>query len=484
LAQARENLELADALQVRARKLTARARGGQTSRLPADREPVLRSGALSQNRKLLLLALAGLLVRGVFLLAEPEVRLVADELTWTNWALEKLLEPNVGFSPFRTKMIFWPPLYPYFIAVGYALFGSLLAVKWAQVVVSAMLIPAVGRVAAAVFGERAGVTAAALVAFYPDLVWYSVHFWCETLFLTLLWWGFERMLAADARGRTGAALAAGLLWGVAALARETCLYLAPLTALWLAWRPRAPGGARRGAAFLLAVALTIAPWTYRNWVMLQAFVPIATSGGLALYQGNSGLTRQEVYDRYEAVEGGRIGQYRWARRMGVRAILDRQPFWVFEKLRDEMPRFWEADSLALIHLFDKRAYGDVSKAAGWAARLVIVLPYLALLGCFVWGVARLRLERTSALLLGFLVLYNLLHVATHAFARYRQPIMPVLFVVAAYGIECSRSGGGAPLSRPRRLLLAALLLGFGLVLAPSLREPFRLPQDPPASEAR
>ena len=438
---------------------------------------------MTTERKILLLALAGLLVRAAFLLFEPANRLVADELTWTNWALEKLLEPTVGFSPFRTKMIFWPPGYPYFIAAIYAVFGSLSAVKWVQILASALLIPAVGRVGAAVFGARAGVTAAALVAFYPDLVWYSVHFWCETLFLTLLWWSFERVLAADARARTPPALAAGVLWGVAALTRETCLYLAPLVATWLAWRRLSDGGGKRAAAFLLAAVVTIAPWTYRNWVVLNAFVPVATSGGLALYQGNSGLTRQEVYDRYEEVHG-RIEQYRWARRMGLQAIAQRQPFWLFQKLRDELPRFWEADSLALIHVLDKRAYGDVAPAAGAAARVLIVVPYLAVLALFAAGVAALRLDRRTALLLGFLVLYNLLHVATHAFARYRQPIMPVVFLVAAYAVAGRRERSLARFSSARWALLAALVLGFALVLAPSLRAPFTETQDSPASEAR
>jgi 4-amino-4-deoxy-L-arabinose transferase-like glycosyltransferase len=439
---------------------------------------------LTTDRKILLLALAGLLVRAAFLLLEPANRLVADELTWTNWALEKLLEPNVGFSPFRTKMIFWPPGYPYFIAAIYAVFGSLTAVKWVQIVVSALLVPAVGRVGRTVFGERAGPTAAAIVAFYPDLIWYSVHFWCETLYLTFLWWAFERVIAADKRGRTRTALAAGLLWGMAALTRETGLYLTPLVALWLGWRAKTPGGPRRAVAFVVTAVLTIAPWTYRNWVMLRAFVPVATSGGLALYQGNSGLERQQVYEQYEAVHGGRIEQYRWARRMGLQAIADRQPFWFFEKLRDEMPRFWEADSVALIHVFDKRAYGSVSPGAALLARLAIVAPYLAVLGLFVAGVVALRLDRAAVLLLGFLVLHNLLHVATHGFARYRLPIMPVVFVVAAHAFACWRAGECPPLTPKRRALMAALVLAFALVLVPSLRAPFTDSQEPPASQAR
>ena len=78
--------------------------------------------------------------------------------------------------------------------------------------------------------------AAALCAFYPELVWFSVHFWVENVFLVLLWWAFERLLASDATGSRGAAIAAGFLWGLAILARETGLYFLPVAAAWMVWR--------------------------------------------------------------------------------------------------------------------------------------------------------------------------------------------------------------------------------------------------------
>jgi hypothetical protein len=339
-------------------------------------------------------------------------------------------------------------------------------VKWVQILVSSLLVPAVGRVGGLVFGERTGLVAAAVCASYPDLIWFSVHFWSETLFLTLLWWAFERLLAADARRSVTTAGVAGGLWGLAILTRETGLYFTPLAALWLGWpRPSDPGRTR-AAAYLLAVAFVGLPWTYRNWVLFDAFVPVSTAGGLNLYQGNARLSRQEVYDRYEAIHG-RVEQYRWARSMGIGAILDRQPGWIFEKLASEMPRFWEADSLALVHI-KRGAYGDVRSAAAVAAWMLTALPYLALLGLFVAGLAALEWERRIALLLGFLVVYNLLHVATHGFARYRMPIVPIVFVVAAHAWVLARQRRYPPLTARRRMLAAVLAFGLAASVGPSL----------------
>jgi 4-amino-4-deoxy-L-arabinose transferase-like glycosyltransferase len=420
---------------------------------------------VTTSRRLVLLTLAGLAVRLVFLLVEPATGPVADERTWTDWA-RIVASDRVGFSPFRTRMIFHPPLYPYFLAVPLSLFGTLEAAKWAQAIVATLLVPALGRIGALLFGARAGLVAAAMAAFYPEVVWFSVHFWVENLFLVLLWWAFERLFVADDTGKRTAAIVGGLLWGLAILTRETGLYFLPLAGLWMALSPRREGAPARSALFVLSALLVVAPWTYRNWVAFRAFVPVSTAGGLNLFQGNARLTRQEVYDLYEAVQG-RIEQYRFGQRMGWQAIRDRQPTWFAEKLVEQMPMFWEAESMAVIHV-KRGAYGTVAPPVAVAVAVVMLAPYLVVLAFFVLGLAAQAWERRSLLLLAFLAYYNLIHVVTHGFNRYRMPVMPVVFLFAAASFVAWREGRLA-LTKPRRLLAAAITLLFAVTLAPSFR---------------
>jgi len=423
---------------------------------------------------LFLLTVAGLGLRALFLLLEPGTQPIADERTWTNWAVEVLLSDRVRLNPLRTNMLFYPPVYPYFIALTYAPFASLTAVKWAQILVSAALIPAVGRVGALVYGARVGLVAAAVVAFYPDLVWFSVHFWSETLFLTLLWWAFERLLAADRAGSTRLAVMAGLLWGLSILTRETALYFTPLAAAWLAWRPRAAGGLARAGAFLFAALLVVSPWTWRNSQRFPgAFVPVSTAGGLNLWQANAGIPRYRIYELYDAVEGGRVAQYRHARRKGLEAIWERQPTWFFEKLYSEMPLFWDTDTQGIIHI-QRGGYGPPLPLAAVAAALVLTVPYLIVLAFFVLGLAAWRFDRSGALLLAYLAFHNFLHVVTHGFARYRLSVMPVVFLIAAGAFVAWRSGS-LVLTPRRRVLAGVLTLIFALLLAPALRSQSRHP---------
>ncbi len=414
-----------------------------------------------------LVVLVALLLRVGFLLLEPAVGPVADERTWTDGA-RQVASARVGLDAFKTHLlIFHPPLYTYFLAVPLRLFGTFEAVKWIQVVVTALLVLVLGRLGFRVFGSRVGLVAAAIAAVYPELIWFASHFWVENVFVVLLWWAMERLLAADEEGRWLTAAAAGALWGLAILARETGLYFIPFAALWLMARASQPGGRARAAAFTLAALLTVAPWTYRNWEVFHAFVPVSTAGGLNLFQGNARLSRQEVYDLYYAVEG-KIEQYRYARREGLRVIRERQPAWLIEKLGEQMPRFWEAESMAVIHV-KRGAYGPVRPWVAIVVAIVMLLPYLAILGLFVAGLVVGAYDRVKILLLGFLVYYNLIHVATHGFNRYRLPIMPAVFLFAAVGWVAVRSKSFRVPGWPRKV--AALLVASALALsvAPSIR---------------
>lgn len=421
-----------------------------------------KNGDLSA-RALWALALLAFAVRLAFIALEPPTKPVGDERTWLGWSLNEpggVASARVSFSPFRTHLIFYPPMYPYFIGLLKTMAGSLLAVKIGQAFLGAVFVVAIGRLGSVVFGGRAATIAAAIAALYPELVWFSAHFWSETLFVTFLWWGFERLIVADRKESARASVASGILWGLTVLTRETVLYFLPMAALWLAFR-RGRSGVRRGLLFIAAALLVVAPWTYRNWVLFHAFVPVSTAGGQNLFQGNALIPRDETYVMVAAVRG-HIEQYRYAMSMGLQAIRDRQPTWIFEKLRDQMPNFWEADSLALIHI-KRWAYGDVTFRQVWTAAAIVLVPYLLVLAASVWALGRLPLERGPVLLILFLLYYNAIHIVTHGFARYRLPVMPVLFLIVAWRLSIPSPKTSLPLVRRVVMIVVGVTLALSLI---------------------
>jgi 4-amino-4-deoxy-L-arabinose transferase-like glycosyltransferase len=435
----------------------------------------------SNDRALLVLTLGAAAVRAAYLAFEPACALTGDEPSWIEMG-RRLGRPAVAFSPLRSDLVFYPPVYPYFVGALFRAFGTMRAALWAQVVLGALLVPVVGRAGALAFGRRAGLLAAAVTAFYPELVWYPAHYWSETVYLLLLWAAIERTLAADARGSRAVAVVAGLLWGIATLTRELSLYLVPIVALWLS-RPRVGAGgpprARtiqdltpavgRAAVLVLATVLTVAPWTIRNALVFRSFVPVSTMGGLNLWQGNTALTHLEIYGVL-ATKGGPVEQDRYCREMAWRTIAERQPGWALEKVAEQMPEFWKAGSEVLDHLVGRQACGPLSAARLVPVELLVVLPYLVLLALSLVGLARLRFSGAAWLLLLLLAAYNAAHVAAYATTRFRLPVLPVVFMVAAAFVVGRREGSLLPLGRARAALLAFLVLAVLATLAPGLEE--------------
>ncbi len=417
--------------------------------------------------------------RALFVALEPPSRRVDDEPVWIALGQDVA---RAGFSPLGFRQVFHPPLYPYLVGVLSAAFGGLEAVKWAQALVGALLAPVLFFLGARWLGARAGLYAGVAAALYPELVWYCAHFWSEIVFVTLLWWAFERLLASE-DGSARAAAAAGLLWGLAVLTRETVLFFMPLAAWWLL--RGGESGRRRAGAFLLAGAAVIAPWTARNNAVTGAFVPVATRGSFNLWLGNTLRPWDEVYREHHATEGGPIAQERHDRQEALQAILDRQPLWIFEKLVAESRAFWAVNDQIVVHL-ERRAYKRLSLATNRLVAALTVIPYLTLLVLAIPALGALRANRASVILVGFLLFTLALHVVAFASPRFRMSVLPVLFLLTAQTLDRGLVASWRALDAKRRVaatILAVLLaLGVGLSIAETIRDPAFAPAASPVQE--
>lgn len=134
----------------------------------------------------------------------------------------------------------------------------------------------------------AGLLGAAAVAIYPALLEYQGMLMGEPLAATLLSGSVLAILWAADRDRRAAWLLPGGLLGTLALVRPEYLGVAFLIGLVVVAR-RAHTNWRLGlaqAAILLAgFLIVLAPWTLRNAVALDRFVPISTGGGQVLFAG-------------------------------------------------------------------------------------------------------------------------------------------------------------------------------------------------------
>lgn len=128
---------------------------------------------------------------------------------------------------------------------------------------------------------------ALVVAIYPALLEYQGMLMSEPLAATLLSGGVLTALWAW-EGAWWRWLLPGALFGALALTRPEYLGVAVLVAIVVFVREARSDwrlSLTRAVVFLGALVVIIAPWTLRNAVALDRFVPISTGGGQVLFAG-------------------------------------------------------------------------------------------------------------------------------------------------------------------------------------------------------
>ncbi len=219
------------------------------------------------------LLLAALTIRVAVVLATPDQTLIHDAIDYDRHAAS--IAAGDGFAlSYGRPTAFRPPAYPIFLGGVYAAFGHDIQVaRLANALVGTGIVALIGLIALQLWGRRVCLVALGLGAIYVPLILVGQSVMSEPLFALFM----LGSIAAALRGRSYRwALLAGVLAGVAILGRANAIVLlAPLAmAVW-----RGPGPP---VALVVAAALTVAPWTVRNAIELDAFVPVSTQLGSAL----------------------------------------------------------------------------------------------------------------------------------------------------------------------------------------------------------
>ena len=183
---------------------------------------------------------------------------------------------------------FWqPPLYPYFLALIYAVSGDLFwTPRFIQFLLGAASCALVFGIGRQIFGTRVGLFAGAMACLYGPSIYFEGELLPTALavFLNLL---LLLVLLQPDRGR-GQALVSGLVQGLAIVAVPNAALLAPCACLWY-WKST-ERAVRSKLIWCLLFAATasavVGAVTARNWVVSGEFIPLSWNGGVNFYLGN------------------------------------------------------------------------------------------------------------------------------------------------------------------------------------------------------
>jgi hypothetical protein len=190
----------------------------------------------------------------------------------------------------RLETPHFPVGYPVFLAPFLMLGGvAFPAVRLVNVLLSLLTIVIVSRIAAMLYGSRAGLVAAWMTALYPPLAYMTGRIMSETLFITLLVASLHQFLLADRDPNMRRSLFGGALFGMASLVRSNLIAMLAFLPLWLLARPASSLRSRFVTAVActgIAVAVLMLPGLY-FLAQRGEFIPFATNSGQTFYGANN-----------------------------------------------------------------------------------------------------------------------------------------------------------------------------------------------------
>lgn len=349
------------------------------------------------------------------------------------------------------------PLYPLWVGGWYSLVGVHAGVvRLVQAVaIGPLSIVLTGLLGLRLFGPRVALASAWVFALYPNAWQWEERLFSESLATPLTAAVLIAVLPERPLHRRRA-IVVGLLLGVSLLLRPTAIMLVPCIALawWMGAR------LRLGTAYLALTAvvaiLCVAPWTIRNAVVSDGFIPISLQDMSAYGTFNSESAHDPVYPYGWRVSPRPLRPFltKVAPHLSdfeLRARLQREatdyikahPFSVVEAFYwNGLTRTWDIRSPARI-LDEVRSEGRTRAVAIAGVALYWVLLPLALYGLWLLRTRKRVLIPILALALSASVI-----LATDAVTRYRAPLEPLIVVLACAGALARRSVSHEPNHSP------------------------------------
>jgi 4-amino-4-deoxy-L-arabinose transferase-like glycosyltransferase len=346
----------------------------------------------------------------------------------------------VGIATPGTELLF-PPLFSFLIAGVTLIVGDAeVAGRIVSVAFGTLLAFPVYLIAGRLFGQRAALVAAALTAFHPYLIVFSVSVFGESTFLTLLMAAVYSAMYAATKPTRLALAASGALYGASYLVRpEAFIYMLVGLGCFLLSRLLSARDKLRsiaGRALLMPLLFLVVAGPYIGWLSMQA-------GHLRL-EGKSPLNLSVELKTIRGLSDMEAS-------FGVDQNLTEQGFYYQPNINlIASYRLSLSELMSLVKARAKTVVGNAGAAvAGWLSPALFAL---AVLGLFsrAWG---------PSLVLDQLHLFVLLALSILAtFFVYSAPLRYYLLVLVLFSIWACAAKDGLKLWAQR----SASLCGLGV----------------------
>jgi 4-amino-4-deoxy-L-arabinose transferase-like glycosyltransferase len=331
-----------------------------------------------------------------------------------------------------------PALYCYTLVPWFAVFGlDLTGPRIMHAVLLAAVCWFLYRTGERLVSRNVGLIAAAIWAVYPETIFMSVRVVIENaMFLPMVWLLYLSQTFSEKESNRKV-LGCGALLGISCWVNPSLQILGPIIPIswWINGQLRGRTGLKRLALFILGAIVVIAPWTVRNYIKLGAFVPLRSAFAYNVWRGNhegaTGTIRtMEGTDIDEAV----LPEYKaYYEEHMVPDEVERDRFFTQEVKEFILGNPGEYLRLSVVRFY-YFWWRDLTHPL--TSNLMYMLPWIFILVFAVIGFFAVRTDLWLwsvwwLQIIGFTLLFSL----TVVVPRYRLPIYPAMFLLAAVGID-------------------------------------------------
>ncbi|MFQ5627978.1 MAG: ArnT family glycosyltransferase [bacterium] len=392
---------------------------------------------IDTKRLMLFVVILAMVFRFAFILCAQNIGDPTNMDAQNYLRIAENLVAGKGFKVWSQPSLYVAPLYPTVLAALRFIFGdSIWVIKTFQALLGTASVWLVYVLAKELLAPPAATFSAAIFALHPEIIALAGFIYTEVVFIFLLLVTLIFTVKAIKRGTVLSYCFAGFSLGLTNLCRGTLMYF-PIFLLLMILLYRSELRRQRiiGVAVLgFSMALTMSPWTIRNYVQFKAFVPVASGLGDVLWTGNYLPFDGEF--RYEETQN-KIHEI-----VGDTSFVERDRILIAEAKKNILAQPVESAWLMVRKAFRYwlRVYENVpsgeQRDKNWLIFGVLAGIHFSILSLGVFGGRKLPFRNpTVGMFIALILYYTLIHTLTLPVVRYRLPLLPILCIFAAAGLQ-------------------------------------------------
>ncbi|WP_233903502.1 ArnT family glycosyltransferase [Stieleria maiorica] len=409
---------------------------------------------------LLLIAVIAFVLRLVHVLQTGQVPTVDQPIGDSRGYLDWAFQISQG-NWYGSETFYQAPLYPYFLAILKSCFGvAALGIRLAQITLGSVSVLLVGWTSRRLFGDRAGLVAAAMLAAYPPSIFYDALIQKAALASFLLCCFLFFLTELTKRPWITIAMLCGISLALLIVTRENALLWFPIPLAWIVLGLKSPtdrpesGVAdiersqrwKLALGYVAGLTIVLLPVAARNASLGGEWSPTTFQAGPNFYIGNN-LGANGVYvplvpghetPFYERSDAIRLAEQESGEPLSARQV---SRFWMSKaigEIRQDYLHWFQLMAIKSLMVINHYEVPDVESFAFYREFSV---PLLALGKLLHFGILfplgaigiAMTIDRWRSLWVYYLLIATMIAavVAFFILGRYRHPLVPLLLPLAA-----------------------------------------------------